>query len=405
MDVKLLRNIMQMISGNGLAQLIQFLALFFLLRIYSPEEFSELAIAQSISTFIAVLFTLQLNHTIPITPSSSKRKYISIYIVIQVALFSMLLFILSILFFGINVVLFGIVLGAILALYNLNVSILGAQKDFGLISKVMVFRSIAIVSLQYLFSYCSLQYSIVIAVILAEVMAQSLFYQNYCVILREIKKVKRISKVVWSKYKDFYLYGACTEIIAILAFTFPLYFIDHTYGKEVSGNYGMSYRLVWGPVVLLTSSVCQVVYAQMGTLGKNDVKEYLNKFKVINIILFLLLLSLTLYVIQPILDYIFSDEWKLAASLIPILGVWGGIYIAVSIYRLTFRLFHIQKYLLFIDFFYLVLLVIFSFAFNNDVYEYLYGVLLLYLASSVITISYLKYYIRGYNVKIIQKDN
>ncbi|WP_429218177.1 lipopolysaccharide biosynthesis protein [Aeromonas veronii] len=391
------KNIIKVLSGNGLAQLIQFSALFILLKTYSPAEFSNLAISQSIATVIAVFFTLQLNHTIPITRGIGARKLIYSCIFVQIIMLSLICSIFVFFIFGLNEVFLGVVLGLLLALYNLNISYLGAQKKFSYLSKVTIFRALAIVTFQYLFSRLNLLYSIIAAVILAELLTQFMFFKIYNKVIINYKRIQRYYYVILGKYKDFYMYGVLAEITAIIAFTFPLYFINYHYGNDVSGNYGMAYRLVWGPIVLLTSSICQVVYTQMGSLeGKKSTSKYIANFKISYIVFYLVLLFFLLFVFKPVFNYIFNNNWKLAAELIPIIGFWGGVYISISIYRLSYRVFHLQRKLLYIDACYLLLLSLFSFYIKCDIYVYLMGSLAIYLFSALITMLYIKAYIREY---------
>ncbi len=318
------------------------------------------------------------------------------YIIVQIVILAFITSLITFFTFGIGEVLLGICLGLLLAFYNLNLSYLGAQENFGVISRVAVFRAFAIVTLQYVFSKLNFLFSIVIAVILAEILTQFAFYKVYHEVVINIKKIWRYHKVVLARYKDFYLYGVFTDVIAIIAFTFPLYFIDYKYGENVSGNYGMAYRLIWGPIVLLTSAICQVVYSKMGTLDLINASQYLNKLKFNYILFFLVILSLLLYLSRPLFDYVFDDGWELASQLIPLIAVWGFVYMAVSIYRLSYRIYYMQKKLLYIDFSYLVTLFLFSYNVECSVFHYILGSLALYSLSAFLTIMYIKVHIRKF---------
>lgn len=376
---------LKILSGNGLAQLIQFCGLFLLVRLFNPEEFSSLAIVQSIATIVAVMLSWQLHHVIPLTAEKRKRGLVFSSIFMQILLLSIVFIVIAFLTKSCELV-FGVLLGLLLAYYNLNISYLSSNKCFGYISLVMIARALFTVFLQILFSKVKLEYSIIWAVLLAEVLVQCLFVNNYRNVTFNIKSIKRKLLKIYKERKDFYIYGSFSELVAISAFFLPLYFIDHKFGEIASGNYGMASRLVWAPVVLVSSSICQVLYAKMGDMSRLESITYIRSIRLINVVIVLIFVSLIAFLAQPLYSILLGDKWSIAIKMIPIMVVWGMIFLATSVYRLSYRVFSIQRNLLMIDMLYLICMYLLFIMINSNEIVYLTSIVVTNFIFSVITI-------------------
>ncbi|MBW3782376.1 hypothetical protein GL270_14175 [Aeromonas veronii] len=381
----MLKNVLKILSGNGLAQLIQFCGLFLLVRLFNPEEFSSLAIVQSIATIVAVMLSWQLHHVIPLTAEKRKRELVFSSIFMQILLLSIVFIFIALLAKSCELV-FGVLLGLLLSYYNLNISYLSSNKCFGYISLVMIARALFTVLLQILFSKVKLEYSIIWAVLLAEVLVQCLFVNNYRDIIFNIKSIKRKLLKIYKERKDFYIYGSFSELVAISAFFLPLYFIDHKFGEIASGNYGMASRLVWAPVVLVSSSICQVLYAKMGDMSRLESITYIRSIRLINVVIVLIFVSLLAFLVQPLYSILLGDKWSIAIKMIPIMVVWGMIFLATSVYRLSYRVFSIQRNLLMIDMLYLICMYLLFIMINSNEIVYLTSIVVTNFIFSVITI-------------------
>lgn len=379
------KNVLKILSGNGLAQLIQFFGLFLLVRLYNPEEFSSLAIIQSIATIVAVVLSWQLHHVIPLTAGKNKRRLMFSSISMQILLLFMVFMFVALLAES-NKLVFGVLLGLLLSYYNLNISYLSANKHFGYISLVMIARALFTVFLQILFSKVKLEYSIIWAVLLAEVLVQCLFVNNYRNVIFNIKSVKLKLVKIYKERKDFYIYGSFSELVAISAFFLPLYFIDHKFGEIASGNYGMASRLVWAPVVLVSSSVCQVLYAKLGEMSRLEAITYIRRIRLFYFVIAFVFISLTAFFAQPLYSLLLGDKWSIAIKMIPIMIVWGMIFLATSVYRLSYRVFSIQRNLLIIDILYLICMYVLFIMINSNEIVYLISIVATNFIFSMITI-------------------
>ncbi|MBE0369262.1 hypothetical protein PAUR_a3077 [Pseudoalteromonas aurantia 208] len=348
------QNILKMVSGNLVAQVIQFVSLFFLARMYSPDEFSVLALVQSLSTFFAVFFLLQLHHVLPITKCFEEKKALFSVLVFQTLIVSFVFFSVSLLSSG-NIFLLGVLLGAVLALYNTNISLMTSSGEFGLISKIYIARAVLISTLQFSFFFLSFLERLAVSAIIAEVIVQFLFFRNYKLLKFDVKilKLKLIS--VYKTRSDFYIYGSFQELIAIAAFFIPLYLIEFRFGSEASGNYGMASRLVWAPAILVSSSVAQVLYGKLGALSEKDAYNYIKKIKFIPVFFLFIPIGIGSFFMEPIYKLILGANWDLAVEMFPLIICWALIFMVGTIYRVCYRVFSIQKKLVYLDFIYMLL--------------------------------------------------
>ncbi len=331
------------------------------------------------------MLSWQLHHVIPLTAEKRKRELVFSSIFMQILLLSIVFIFIALLAKSCELV-FGVLLGLLLSYYNLNISYLSSNKCFGYISLVMIARALFTVLLQILFSKVKLEYSIIWAVLLAEVLVQCLFVNNYRDIIFNIKSIKRKLLKIYKERKDFYIYGSFSELVAISAFFLPLYFIDHKFGEIASGNYGMASRLVWAPVVLVSSSICQVLYAKMGDMSRLESITYIRSIRLINVVIVLIFVSLLAFLVQPLYSILLGDKWSIAIKMIPIMVVWGMIFLATSVYRLSYRVFSIQRNLLMIDMLYLICMYLLFIMINSNEIVYLTSIVVTNFIFSVITI-------------------
>ncbi|WP_192508417.1 polysaccharide biosynthesis protein [Pseudoalteromonas aurantia] len=330
------------------------MSLFFLARMYSPDEFSVLALVQSLSTFFAVFFLLQLHHVLPITKCFEEKKALFSVLVFQTLIVSFVFFSVSLLSSG-NIFLLGVLLGAVLALYNTNISLMTSSGEFGLISKIYIARAVLISTLQFSFFFLSFLERLAVSAIIAEVIVQFLFFRNYKLLKFDVKilKLKLIS--VYKTRSDFYIYGSFQELIAIAAFFIPLYLIEFRFGSEASGNYGMASRLVWAPAILVSSSVAQVLYGKLGALSEKDAYNYIKKIKFIPVFFLFIPIGIGSFFMEPIYKLILGANWDLAVEMFPLIICWALIFMVGTIYRVCYRVFSIQKKLVYLDFIYMLL--------------------------------------------------
>ncbi len=340
-------NVRKLILGNGLAQFLQFISILILSRIYLPSDFGLLAQVQSIAMVTAILVTLQLHLTIPLCKSATEARA-SVGNVQTLSIFFFLVFILPAIFLG-KVTAFALTLSFFLGLTNTYNSYLVFNGKFGRLSGFYIIRAAWIIVLQIIFALLSISDGLVWATLCGE--GFSAGYLRYTQIGISQRIRFNLSEVLdlANKFKTFSVYGTLQEIISVSAFYAPLFLFSAKYGEEIGGQYAMSNRLVWAPVVLLSSSVAQVLYHRFGKeppTSTNDLKLILPHKTIFIAMMVLCIIS---FYLHDFYLFLLGPKWGLASQFLPMQLLWGVFFLASTPFRVICRVLHLQKYQLTID--------------------------------------------------------
>ena len=340
-------HIKKLILGNGIAQALQFLSILVLSRIYLPSDFGLLAQVQSIATIAAIVATLQLHLTIPLNKSADEARVTAENVqTISVVLFT--LFFLPALYFG-KVLIFSLVLALFLGLTNTYNSYLVFNGSFGRLSGFYITRAVVIIVLQISFAMLSINDGLLWGIIIAEGLAALYLRLTQLGSLRKVRIDPRAALALAKKLKSFSVYGTLQELISVSAFYAPLILFTLKYDEATGGQYAMANRLVWAPVVLLSSSVAQVLYHRFGKVSPTRVSELLEILPRRNVFAAVLAACALSFYMPGTLLYLLGPQWGLASQLLPLQLLWGGFFLLSTPFRVVCRALQMQKYQLTID--------------------------------------------------------
>lgn len=342
----MLQQIKQLMLGNGLAQLLQFGSILILSRVYQPSDFGILASVQALAMVGSILITLQLHLTIPL----SNTQDVALRTVLRVQNLSLILFLTALLpsiWFG-GILVYALVLSLFLGLTNAYTGYLVYSGSFRRMSFFYVLRAALIILMQISFSYIEIENGLVLATLFGE--ALSAFYLR----MIKIKSIGDDKINIWSikqlivNNKAFSLYGTVQEIVSVSAFYSPLFMFSYKYGEEIGGQYAMASRLIWAPVVLVSSSIAQVLshnYGKQHYSGSLDLTWHLRS----NVLGLLALACLAGFTAQPVFHSILGEPWEMASQLLPIQLLWGVAFIMSTPFRVACRVYRLQGYQLLAD--------------------------------------------------------
>lgn len=344
----MLNNIKKLLLGNGLAQAIQFGSILILSRIYYPADFAILTQVQSIATLLAVVATLQMHLSIPI----SQNRVEVLRVVRVIESFTIGLFVLSLPIAAIlgKVYVYALILTLAIAISNTCNSYLVFSGDFNRLSGFYVKRALLIVGVQFGCALLSINDGLLWGGILGEVVtAVYLRYKNFGmggICLRCSSIFETIVRL-----KSFSLYGTLQELTSVAAFYAPLILFSSVYGSEVGGQYAMVNRLVWAPTILLTSSVAQVLYHQFGKRPPNSDDSGSTKYLFLDKRLLVagILACTASFQLKDIYLYVLGNQWGLASEMLPWGVVWGLVFLISIPFRVAGRVLHLQRYQLLVD--------------------------------------------------------
>lgn len=379
-------SVQKLLLGNGLAQAIQFLSILLLSRIYGPEEFGILGQVQSIAMIFSIAVTLQLHLTIPLQ-KTNENAINALNSVQSLSIISSLIFISFGYYYG-QVYFFGAFLAFFLGLVNTYNGYSIFSGNFGLLSKFYIARSILIVATQLLFALLSIPYGLIWAAILAE--ALSAGYLR----LTQMGSISR-STFDWKggillakEWRAFSLYGTFQEAISVLAFYAPLFLFSQKYGEYIGGQYAMANRLVWGPAVLLSGSISQVLYHKFSKSSPNNIGELIIfPLNILFIIAVIIIITISFF-LKDFYIIVLGNDWVLTADIIPIQIILGAVFLFSISFRVCIRIFSMQKFQLIIDTI-TTLLILSSFLIDDvsPIYTMWLLVIIAFLQSLLISIS------------------
>lgn len=347
-----------LLLGNGIAQLIQLSSLFLISRLYKPDEFGELAKLQSISTVLVVLVTLQLHVSVPLLKDIKNVKLR----IREIEIISLVLTLISLplcFYFG-YLSLGASFLALILGLSNTYNSYFVFLGGFGKLAYYYILRSVGIVFLQILLSLLNIPHGLIIACLLGEFIAfvylrvylskESQFSSLFVTV-----KIKAIARSI-KENQSFTLFGTIQEFISVSTFYVPIFILSHKFGESIAGQYSMANRLVWAPVVLLSSSIAQVIYHHLGK--QERITRYWEGGSSRKIIALIVLGVFLSFHLESVYVFFLGEQWDLASRIIPLQVLWGGAFLIVTPNRLGFRVFKKQHIQVILESFILLLLLV-----------------------------------------------
>lgn len=330
------RNVAKVFSGTLLAQLIAVGISPILTRIYTPEDFSNLALYLSVVSILTVIATLKYDKAI-ILPKDDKS---ALALVVLSTIFTLLvgaIFFFLYFFFrdyiirvfkvqGIESWLIFVPITILArALYIILNTWFNRKKEYIVLSKNRVFTSSINGGLKIFFQIVGKLGAF--GLVLSEAISQAaslclfgnkFFKENYLAI-KQLTKRDIINSA--KKYKSFPIYSLPADFLGIFSRELPVIMLSGYFGAGIVGFYMLSKRILDVPFTLLSTSVLEV-FKQQATedYHKNGNCEAiflttLKKLVIISIVPFLIL-----YISAPTLfAFVFGSEWRMTGEFAQVL--------------------------------------------------------------------------------------
>lgn len=346
------KNAGKLASGTVLAQLIAFMTIPILSRMYSQEAYGLLAVFSTVVAFISSFATLKYD-TALVLPKEDKDAYtllkLSNIATLVITFLCVILMFLPIPYFkqyeGLQVL---IGIGVLLSV-NYNNSVLWniRHKQFTHTAISNVIQSIAIFIAQYsLYHYFELK-GLIIGNVIGVSLAGIYLIINRKFDWRIYRGITKQNMLEQGKrYIDFPKYFTAANAILSLSSSLPvLLFVKYIPLSQI-GVYGMALRIISQPVSLISNSIRSVILADMAERKNNNqsiLKWYLKIFLglfVISIFASFGLILLGDYIVSLFLGKEWVDAALYSKMLIPLLI---GMMIA-SPGTAAIRVFEMQKY-------------------------------------------------------------
>ncbi|HBV22304.1 MAG TPA: hypothetical protein DEB42_00735 [Jeotgalicoccus sp.] len=332
MEKKFLNNIVILLKGSTIAQIITFFCYLIISKLYSPTEFGEFSLIYSIISIISVVATLKIDQAIPISRKDEEAQKI---------LFSSICISISI---GILSIIIAIILGRFIESYQsvrnysliigVTVFLIGLKQtftsysvyknQFQLNSNNQVTRASVINVTQITFFKLG-TFGLIIAQPLGHLIANLNYIKNYLPELTMIKKfnIEDFRKVL-KNYKDFIFLLSPATLLNTLSANLPILVFIIAFEGYLVGLYAFAYRILLTPISMIAGAISQPFLKKMTENFSN--KEYIDGFLSVlisNLYFFITFPLVMLYLFsQDLFEIFLSNEWTNLYEVVNILIPW-----------------------------------------------------------------------------------
>lgn len=333
---KFYKNIYNIAIGTIIAQLIQFITLPILSRLYNPTDFGYYALFNVFSSVLAVFATAKYEIAIFLPKSHDEAKDIAVYAMILTILTSF--FILIGLIFVKNPIgiLFKLPLTSIwfiislviqmglIGIHQIFICWLSRKEKYKTISLNLILRAFIVSMVS---TMLSLQNVLPHGLILGSIIGQ--FFATIVIIFSTKPNVQNhirnitIEKIkyVAIKYSGFAIFSFPGELIRTLATSVPIMVLAAYFGNLVVGNYNQAQRIIFAPLSTAGYAVADV-YRQQAAIEWNTNEECSRIFRQVFWLIVIIFspIYLLIWIYSPdFIPFILGPQWTIAGNFARIL--------------------------------------------------------------------------------------
>ena len=347
LDTSFKGDVLRLVSGTGIAQIIGILSMPILSRLYAPEAFGIVALFASLSSTFGIIACMRYELAILLPDNGSESANL---------LGVCLLFAFIIAFFTILIIWFGgtsilewvnmLELESYLWLTPIAVLLQGLltafnywntrTKHFMRLSVARVFRQLTNTTgaLSAGFAGHATSGAMILAslgsrVIEIIILGWQILHENSKYVIRSIKWQSMLIGI--KKYRKFPLYSSWSALLNTITWQLPPLMFAAFFSPKIVGYYSMGFRVIQMPMQLVGQAISQVFLQRVAEERNNDstaefVETVFQRLVLMGLfpILILTLLGRNLFV------FLFGADWSEAGVYAQILGVWGLVWFISS---------------------------------------------------------------------------
>lgn len=328
------KNVLVVMSGTAISQIIALAAMPFLSRNYSPSDFGLLATYISVFSIAGSFINGKYERVILLARSIDEVKHSStlcFIVSVGVSILSLLVVFLGHFFlvdyFNINSGFYYwfYLMPFFLIVYGFNLTILSYlnyTKDFKTISSSRIIKTISstiftILGIFYLKNVGGLIIGEFMGYLISTAIVFGKMKGIYDFKLKYLSEIKEIAK----KYKSFPLFNIPSDLFNVISVQMPAFFLIAFFGANATGQYSLMKKIIDGPISLFSASILEV-------FRQKAANEYMNfgncRILFVKTAKNLALISappfIILFIFGPqIFTTIFGNQWYMA-------GVYARIF-------------------------------------------------------------------------------
>ncbi len=333
-----LKNVVILIFGSGLSQLIPFAASLILGRLYSSEEFGVFTLFSSVTSFLIVVSTLRYEVAIMLPKKNIDALHLLILASGISFIVSLIIFVLTIVFpiqisnflSSKNIqpwlIFMGLSVFLISNIQNLTVWF-NRRKKYKNISTNMIAQSATAAGINIGDGFAGFTSGgLIPGAIGGQAIGFFLFLRLF------LKRNKRLFKhISWKRvkknaidYKEYPKYNFPHRLVDMISITGLPILIATFFSEAILGSYGFMLRVLKAPLGILSASLGQVYYQQISEHVANN-KSIIGLFKktVFRVALIIMPFFIVVLIWGPdIFAFVFSEKWRQAGTFAQYLTPW-----------------------------------------------------------------------------------
>ena len=328
----LLKNILLLFTGTGIAQVIPMLASIILARLYTNNDYGDLSVFISVTGIVGVIATLRYELTVILPKKANDARNLLALCLINsliIGLLSAVIIVFISLFFrerlnisNFNWMYLVPVMVICTGVYNSFDNWFNRQREYKNMASLKVIQSAVTSLFRILLGVVGITGGLIGGTIIGYIIIALA-----CVVLFLKKNTLKCTYVTGKKmqemaisYKDFSLYatpGALLNSASIIGL--PL-LITYFYSVELAGIYFFANNLIRIPISLLSNATAQVFKSEaVQFIHANQIDNLKNLIRKIQKVVFLLIFPVVLILSlfgNSIFSFLFGNQWGISGDLI-----------------------------------------------------------------------------------------
>ena len=343
---KFASHVLTLITGNGLAQIVNVVGTLLLARLFAPEAFGSFALFVTVVSFLSVLGGARYELAIMLPESDSEAANILLLsVMVLCAITGTSILLVALCHSAVARLLGDPRLGLWLwaapiaifvnALYSIVVVWYGRMKRFRTLAAARVWQSVAIILGQLaLLALRPGGFALVGGWVLGQtfgtlILVVQLFYRDgkFIFLARDWAVVRESVK----RYRNFPIYKAPYSFVANASSQLGFVILRVFSSLNVVGLYSMAARAVYLPVTLIASSMNEVFYEKAATeLKHGTLEKFVTRLLRIQVVLAAPWLVLTALDAKLVFGLVLGPKWAPAASYASVLAFASFMYFLTS---------------------------------------------------------------------------
>lgn len=320
------KNVVTLIGGTGVAQIIPVAISPVLTRIYSPDDFGLLAFYASFIAIIGVVATGRYEMAILIPDNIRKAKNLAVFSFLIVGTITVLSLIVLTLFGNELLGMLGFAEFSLLQLlipagilfiasFQIFIYLLNRIKNYKGIAAAKITRSFGGSGFQLIFGYTGITtYGLIFGKLIGDLLstAYGWWLTNKAAQLKSVPLIWEEMKTEAMVYREFPKINAPHALTNTSSSNLPNILLAAFFSPAIAGFYSLSHRVCFAPITLISSSV-QQVYSRSLTEKHNDEKDIhtftVSVFKqlaILGVIPFGILMAFA----PDLFEFIFGENWR-----------------------------------------------------------------------------------------------